>query len=486
MRALLLTMTLGLVAGGVWLLNPTETESEALEGAAPQPVVEASADGRGAELEAEGAREQVEAEEPRPSAPKGLTGESGADAVPAAGLDDWSHAAVGWSARAVDSRGRPLAEVDLRLVLVASDEEQGQAQVTTDSAGVFGFSRLVQELAAEAWPPKVHVSRLVGGGQAWIAPLPMVTSGIRDLGDLVLREARETYAVPIAGGRVFGTDGGPVPGVRGQALEANRHSNAEWIEGQPAETVALHVGSAEWPVGERGQVLIGLDGRFVVHGPVGGLALWLSFEAPGYRAVNSWPVRLGALDLEIEMLQERRIRGRIRGRILVPEDGPPVDSYGVYAVDGESSMGIRLKPDGTFEMSAVETSQRIALRFPMLGPELGALALPPAVEGAADKELVVDFRNTVQLVKFQLLDESGRPLAGERLVIAPEGEGLPPPMLGEFYSVQADDEGRMNLAFPLAYVRVKLALSGGDSAAALDEAEVFELSRLMDSPMLPR
>ena len=155
-------------------------------------------------------------------------------------------------------------------------------------------------------------------------------------------------------------------------------------------------------------------------------------------------------------------------------------------MDGANSMGIRPGPDGAFEVPAVETSQRVVLRFPVTGPELGSLALSTA--GEESEEVVLDFRNLVQVVRFQLLDESQRPGAGERLLVAPLGEGLPGPLRGEFYAVSADEEGWLNLAFSLSYEQVRLARSvppGGDWARAMEGAEVLTLARLLDSLVIP-
>ncbi|MBI1380380.1 MAG: hypothetical protein GC161_04755 [Planctomycetaceae bacterium] len=344
-------------------------------------------------------------------------------------------------ARAVDFGGRALAGRELELAwrpqeqTIETPQPIAVARAGEDGAVEFGIDA---EALADS-PISFRVKDTQRGDWAW-AEAVSVSEGVdRDLGTLVLTLPREPYPVPLATGRVGDSRMAPIPGIVGFVSARNVFVGGDEPEG-PVEL---------W----EGEVVIQPNGSFAAYGPPTSRTLNLLFAAEGYQEEDLYDIEVPTHGLEVALA--RRIR--LRGRILVPEQGPPVPSYGVWL--SEEGMGIGISPGADGNFSAVGSTRSIEVKVtqPALGLVLfkEVFALPPETDGELG---TIDLRARAKPLDLVLVDRTGAAIANEVVWIAVKD--VEPAASEARGQAPTDANGRLFVAVPTLALEAELTVSG--------------------------
>ena len=342
---------------------------------------------------------------------------------------------------ALDYRGQPLAERELALAWRPAEDSVGtpqpiaRAAAAADGSVAFG----VTPTESLRGPISLRVQDTQSGAWCWSGVVLLPERGELDIGTLHLTLPRELYPAALATGRVGDTRMAPIPGVVGFVSARNIYVDGE----EPEERTEL------W----EGEVVIEANGYFAAYGPPTSNDLTLLFAAQGYQEEDLQQIQVPTHGLEVSLA--RRIR--LRGRLLVPEQGPPVTSYGVWLSEGGMGMGISPRADGTFSAIGSTRSIEVKITQPGLGLVLfrEMFALSPETDGELG---TIDLRSLVKSLDLLLVDAADAPIANE--VVWIEVKDVEPAAGEPRGQAPTDANGRLFVAVPAAALGAELTVSG--------------------------
>lgn len=343
---------------------------------------------------------------------------------------------------AVDHDGHPLANRELRL---AKDrvEEQGAAPepLAVARTGANGAVRFgIDEGQLVELPVSVRLQDTKGGAWAWSTDVIVPAGGVLDLGTVVLALPRELHPQVLVSGRVTSVDFAPVPGVVGTVFARRTFRDGVQVDGP----------TARW----EGEIVIEQTGHFVVHGPPVVEHLGLRFTSPGYSQGYLSDVQPWTHGLEVILARELHLRGRL----VVPEHGPPITSYCVWLTSDEGKgSGTAPSRDGEFRARGPSRSIELTVTQPASGLVLfrKVFALTPQNDGDLG---TIDLRPIVKTLDTQLVDETGAALAKVAVWLEVEGAtsttGHPRGLATTTYT------GRLFASVPAHALEAKLTVDG--------------------------
>jgi|GEM_PF-1483533 len=223
--------------------------------------------------------------------------------------------------------------------------------------------------------------------------------GVIDLGDV------EVDSEGVVRGRVLDRQGDPVTGAEVR----------ESIVSTPARLRELLLRRAERQ-GERGKVLTGADGSFVLGGFLPGEPVQLQVTKAGFGREEVW-VQANPTDAEIEPVEVvLRPAGRIRG-VVLDEYGRPAPRATVAPdtsrADGGWFRWVRTDERGRFEVPAVDPG-----RFYLVAKAPGHARSEPVLQDVSPGDQIdgveIMLRPGFDLAG-RVVDSKGRPVAGARV-----------------------------------------------------------------------
>lgn len=345
------------------------------------------------------------------------------------------------AAVALDYGGRPLAGRELALAWRPADDmvETPQPIVRASAAadGSVAFEVLPEERLRG--PISLRVEDTQSGAWCWSGVVLLPERGELDLGTLHLTRPRELHPVALATGRVGDSRMAPIPGVVGFVSARNIFVGGD----EPEEPTEL------W----EGEVVIEANGHFAAYGPPTSKELNLLFAAQDYQEEDLYQIEVPTHGLEVSLAREIRLRGRL----LVPEQGPPVTNYGVWLSEEGMGMGISPRADGNF--SAIGSTRSIEVKVTQPGLGLVLFKEVFALSPEADGELgTIDVRDVVKPVDLVLVDSTGAAIANE--VVWIEVKDVEPAASEPRGQAPTDANGRLFVAVPTLALEAKLTVSG--------------------------
>ncbi len=362
------------------------------------------------------------------------------------------------------SGGEPVRDRKLELKLFCLGHRPGEATTGTTQQvegrrWVFtsavstseGEGRIQWGIDPVARPDFLHairVTELSQGAMGWSEEdhVPLPGSSI-DLGTIEIGELRERYPIPLITGVVRNELDQPVPEALGWATP---EFNDEVVEN---ENRRQHPRDA-WDA----QVTIAADGSFAVYGDRNVLGVFLTIDAPKYHGFNEWiePPEFGY----VARLSKKIIW---RGQLIVPEEGPKIESYGVWLMEGGSGTGVLVHPDGHFEAIGRSSSAELSVTFPNIGAVLHREATDVTrIDLSADStELTVheiDLRGRIRILDMEFVTAAGTATSDTRVQIGfPEGAAMWPR-----HQFDLDEQGHLQLVVPLDLEWLELRPKNGD------------------------
>ncbi len=207
-----------------------------------------------------------------------------------------------------------------------------------------------------------------------------------------------------------------------------------------------------------GQVVFDAEaGEFTAYGPEAWRNVNLAFMAENHEFQYLRDLDAPRAGLDVVLQAEFRLKGRL----VVPDDGPPLGEYSVWIQQEGSGTGITVRPDGTFTVGATANSLRLSVRFPSVGYELFAQEFTIAPDESL-KLGEIDLRPHVQVLNLLIADAAGNPMGDGKLrVRAADNERVG--AIGRRYiEVDLDADGRALLVLPVGVGRVGLAVEDGE------------------------
>ncbi len=347
------------------------------------------------------------------------------------------------SAVPVDWHGEVIATDDLRVGYeILSQPADGTGSVEKiqsfkpDSSGT-RTARL--ELAdAGEYSIAIWISQDSLERKGWAEPFAVHAGALVDVGRLKIYSTQEKYPVPIISGRVRSETEEPIANLMA-SLSVSR-----FVEDPEPD------GSTLWPARESGQVVFDEFGNFEAFGPSNLHAVDLTLMAPGYE--QEFFMGLAVPRFGLQVLMRKRLR--LKGTLLVPAHGPPVQSFGVWISQEGRGTGVSPRSDGRF--SAVGTSA--ALEIKVCHPSMGMvlfreefLTIPSEKIGIG----VVDLTDLVRVLDLLVVDAEGEPLRKQDLTVRAEGVET---VGGQ---VKTDEEGRLLTVVPLRIETVQVSTHPG-------------------------
>ena len=434
MRTVLLVLLVALIGGLFLVFGRGGVQSG--DTALAQPEVEAPAPRASAELE-------QATESQRPDTARERVAEANEQAAEPRALDeDQAIVDLGLvracAADLVDYNGRPVAERDVELA-VEDNDRPGDFHYPALRARTDGKGRALFALPPEMdhpAPASVRLRDPERWASGWVHGVTFLDEGTTELGTVTLSEPRELFPVPLVTGWVHDGSGEPVSGVQGTV-----HPTWFQIDGED------HGGG--WPPREEGQVHIEPDGSFQAFGPRSPQGVSLVFYAPGYDEHHDFQLETPTFDHEVVLA--RRIR--LTGRLFVPENGPPVERYGVWLSQEGKGIGISPREDGRFDAIGSTHSLRVGIAGPNMGFTLYSedFAAPPTDDGSLGD---IDVRPLTRVLDLLLVDDQGDPLAEYGLQVsleAPEHQSK---------SVRSDEQGRLLVPLPVQALEATILVPG--------------------------
>ena len=328
---------------------------------------------------------------------------------------------------------------------------------TTDDEGrivrpiPFSSESLVY-IAMWAWDPETTA-------KAWVDPVEIAPDADVDLGSVPLLQVRERFPVPWVAGRILNENRQPLERVHGILNESAFY---EFDAGEEVGPKPL-----EWPGWFGTQFVFEPNGHFAAYGPPGLNLADLSFSSDGYESEHLIAIEVPNLDLQVELAKQLWLRGKL----LVPAAGPPVQEYGVWLSQGDRGTGVRAQANGEFAGPGTSRSLRLQITHPSMGHVLynqEFLSAPNEEAGLG----TVDLTQLVQVIDVRLVDSSHKPHAKVDLHMEAEG------VQSNGGQYQTDAEGRLWTVLPLDADAIRLGRMG------MPKAEV-KLSELGPTLVLP-
>lgn len=294
--------------------------------------------------------------------------------------------------RIVDREGRPLARESLSCELWSQREPQHQVEHRrSDDSGRFAGFGGPYLLDDGAWSLFFFV-RGEPQRAATVTLAAPAAAGPIELGDVVL-----DLPPRLASGIVADESGWP---VRAATLLFQEETDVPW---QP--------GALAWIPLPRGAVASASDGSFELRGWTRSEHLKLSVHRPGYERVEPLELDPPAEGLRIVLRNEGAIAGRIltaRGRVQGMVD------LSVHDERSASHGGaITWGADGAFRVGGLRSgSYTLQLRQWSHYPGFRAWPMIAVRSGETTDIGTIDLDEIVRVLRFDVRDESGAPIAG--------------------------------------------------------------------------
>ncbi|MCC7012513.1 MAG: carboxypeptidase regulatory-like domain-containing protein [Planctomycetes bacterium] len=304
-----------------------------------------------------------------------------------------------------DVQGQPIpdAVLDLDSAYMMSFEMQSPDRLTvkTDGQGYFEFKNVspgprICSVWAEGFERQIHHDKNFTGQP----------------GEVQESNFKLGIGHPIAG-RAFGPDN---EGVKG------------------AKVIALNYGSN---VSSRGEVLTDDDGNFQIDGLAQGSYL-LTVQAKGYRQAKQNRVQIGDLTLQIEMIRQ----ATLNGRVVDAATGKPIENFQVQLLHVNTAVPIQGSATVSYEPTTVKETVKGATNgdFSLVGVDAGLFAIKVSAKGYASRvtdnfsvadgvqsPLVAVALSKGGTIKGRVVDgTTGQPISGVQ-VTSRDGD-LPEPM----------------------------------------------------------
>ncbi|MDF1836957.1 MAG: hypothetical protein P1V35_03735 [Planctomycetota bacterium] len=286
----------------------------------------------------------------------------------------------------------------------------------------------------------------------WIEPVKVLIDGHGDLGTIKIYETREKYPSPILSGRVLSEAGKPVSPVFvtvGPSMDFEIE-----IQGfNPGTQVPLDR--------ERGQVILDQEGYFQVFGPDTWESVEVTALSPGFHD-ESQSVSVPTTGIQLTLYR----RLQLAGKLIVPENGPPIGEFGIWLSQEGGGIGITPRSDGTFSGQGSSQSLNLQITHPTLGAVLfrnDFVAAPTEEAGLG----TIDLRDLVHVVDVTVVDMDGNPLANQELTIAAEELQT---IGGPFTT---DGEGRLLTLIPRHITTIHLSKRGGFVTTKVEPVELM-------------
>lgn len=459
MLKVLAPLVLLLMAGGLWWLSNSEHSGANQPGLTQAPEVETPVENPGEEADLNApdslTRSNSVSDESEPGAPRPRTVPdhivdldkdlplSGSVMTVRAFIVDWSHRPV---------RDTPLSIGFERLTDGPMVDTNGVAKFNVESDAE-GRIQTDLRFPEGGWDQvAIWIADEKRQAKGWVEPVRVILDGRGDLGTIQIFEAREKYPTPLITGRAMDESGKVPPVLFGSFAKT-----------QEFEVELSALGALQTPKGGRdaGQVILEKDGRFQAYGPDTWKAAEITMLAPGYmnasKRVSGFPVA------GVQLTLYRRLQ--LKGKLIVPRNGPPVHDCGVWLSQPGSGIGIQANADGSFSGQGTTQSLNLKISHPTMGTVLykEEFVSPPDEETSLG---TIDLRPLVQVVDFTLLDADGKPRANQKISI--EAEELES-IVGEY---KTDADGRLLTLMPRHITSIKISKQGSFSQA---EGQAVEL-----------
>ncbi len=460
MLKVLAPLVLLLLAGGLWWLSNSEDPGANQAGLTQAPEVETPVEnpGKEADLNAPNSltRSNSVPDESDPGAPQPRTVPdhivdldkdlplSGSAMTVRAFIVDWSNQPV---------RDTPLTIGFERLTDGPMVDTNGVAKFNVESDGEGRIQTDLRFPEGEWDQVAIWVADEKRQAKGWVEPVRVILDGRGDLGTIKIFEAREKYPTPLVSGQAL-SESGEVPHVL----------FGSFAQGQDFEVEFSSLGALQAPKRGRdaGQVIIDKEGRFQAYGPDAWKAAEITMLAPGYMNANQHLSELPVAGVQLTLYR----RLQLKGKLIVPSNGPSIQEYGVWLSQPGTGIGIRPKADGTFSGQGTTQSLNLKISHPTMGTVLykEEFVSPPNEETSLG---TIDLRPLVQIVDFTLLDADGNPLANRAISI--EAEELE--SIASQYKTDAD--GRLLTLMPRHITAIKISKQGSFSQAEGQSVELL-------------